>query len=161
MNILALHGLRETPTTSALISALRGNNVIAPPIDPWHPFDTWEGIMRMVGEKKPDLTIGFSLGGFFASTLPLDCHFILINPALDFIGMLKERRQPREGLIKEYELLPTPPLSNVTGIFATGDLKIGMRGLRVFKERYPKGEVRLIPGGHNLTEEEFKKESGF
>ena len=33
-----------------------------------------------------------------------------------------------------------------------------MRGLRIFKERWPEAEVRMIEGGHNLTKERFKKD---
>ena len=160
MRVLALHGLRETPSTSPLTLAF--DNVIAPPINPWHPLETWEELERIVESEKPDVVVGFSLGGFFASTIALSCPLVLFNPALDLVEMLKERKNPREELIQEYESLPIPSSPpSVLGIFATGDLRIGMRGLRIFKERWPEAEVRMIEGGHNLTKERFKKESGF
>lgn len=161
MKILALHGLRETPETSIFVRALQQDNeVVAPRIDPLHPRETWKRLVDIMNEEEPEIIMGFSLGGFFASTLPTGGKPItLFNPALDFIRMLKERRRPDLELIREYESLPSPP-GMPLGIFATGDTRIGMRGLHVFRERYPEGEVRLIPGGHNLSLEEFKKESG-
>lgn len=157
MKILALHGLRETPETSTLVRALRttDHTIIAPEINPWKPIETW----KKIEELEVDLVVGFSLGGFFASCLTSQIPRILINPALDIIEMLKERRKPKKELIKEYESLPfmTRKPEIVKGIFAMGDERIGLRGLPIYLREYPEESVSYISGGHNLTEEEFKK----
>lgn len=148
MTILFLHGLREDPENNNILQALKttGNTIIHPRLNPWEPIKTLESLKQY----SPDLCIGFSLGGLFASALNIG-RKILINPALCFPNILKQRKRPETELIKEYESFPWFHVQNLKAIFTTEDEKVGLKSLPIFLNHYPESEITYIPGGHNLT----------
>ena len=90
MNILFLHGIRENYKDNPIYNSLKSltdYNIINPFLDPWNPLKTLNSLLPI----NADLCIGFSLGGLFAASLDI-AKKILINPALCFSDILKERR---------------------------------------------------------------------
>ena len=153
MKILFLHGLRENYQDNLILNSLKSftnHTIIAPRLDPWHPIDTLNQIKDIIA----DLCIGFSLGGLFAMALDISKKF-LINPALAFTDILRERRRPKYEQIEEYESFPIFIPEQIKAIFTTEDEKIGLRSLPIYLRYFSKDTITYLSGGHNLTKEQI------
>lgn len=82
MKIMYIHGLGGS-ATGQTVELLKKNfpddEIIAPEYR-FSPHDAILDIETMYYEEKPDIVIGCSLGGFYASMLG-GCYKILVNPA--------------------------------------------------------------------------------
>ena len=80
--LLYIHGLgsgANSHTSKALRESLRNVEVYAPEI-PQDPTEAYNFLVEFYRKNVPDIIVGSSLGGFYASLIG-GCYKILINPA--------------------------------------------------------------------------------
>ena len=153
MKILNIHGYHGSPKNSAYqaLEAL-GCEIIAPALDydntpPEHIFANLKFILV---NKRPDIIVGTSLGGFYAAALSLrrDHPVMLVNPFLmsflTFDGDVRPRRDIKQ-LIGLFGLLSQIDLSNVSCIVGDNDELLGDH--KFTEELLGNARFRRVPGG--------------
>lgn len=170
MKVLFLHGLASSGAykmASSLRILLKPCEVIAPdvPIVPAEALDLLEGLCR---ERRPDLVVGLSLGGFWAQKLR-GWRKILVNPDFHISRLLRTMPGVREYLspradgattftvteavcdayerleAKEFDGLTPEEIALTTGLFADRDERV--RCGEEFEKYYP-GRGITYPGTH-------------
>lgn len=87
MKILNIHGYHGSAENSAYTALQKLNcEIISPQLDydKENPIKILEFLKETTTKHKPDIVVGTSFGGFFATLLCTEMHFpaILINPSL-------------------------------------------------------------------------------
>ncbi len=146
--ILNLHGYNGTPENSAY-SALKANgynNITAPEIDyeAESPEELLERLRGIIAEKKPDVLVGTSLGGFFASVLSAEFHLpvILVNPFLQPFLTFPEYIN---GYIKVFGTISEINKEQVCCIVGEDDELLGDH--QFTKDLFDNSYFRSVPGG--------------
>ncbi|MBR1393479.1 MAG: hypothetical protein IJ561_06540 [Ruminococcus sp.] len=153
MKILNIHGYHGNPKNSAYqaLEAL-GCEIIAPALD----YDNTlpESIIRdlkfILTDKRPDIIVGTSLGGFYAAVLSAqnDYPVMLVNPFmmsfLTFDGDVRSRKDIG-SLISLFGSLSQLDSSNVSCIVGDNDELLGDH--KFTEELLGNVRFRRIPGG--------------
>lgn len=160
MKILYLHGLGKSCKdelynwiTFGITSDIE---IITIQLHARKPLETFLELQKIVALEKPEIGIGFSMGGFFLDLLPIP-NKIYINPALLMPEYMSRKKgndivTEFENIAKEYRFKYTPQFS--IDIVGNKDEKIGLASLETYKKVYG-GEVILFDGGHNPKESDI------
>lgn len=153
MKILNIHGYHGSPKNSAYqaLEAL-GCEIIAPSLDYDNvsPENILGSLKYIIADKRPDIIVGTSLGGFYAAVLSaqFDCPVMLVNPFLmsflTFDGDVRPRRDIK-SLIGLFGHLSKLDSSNVSCIVGDNDELLGDH--RFTEELLGNPRFRRIPGG--------------
>ena len=105
MKVINIHGYHGNPENSAYTALNELKVEIIPPYldyDSETPDNILENLCKLIKENNPDIIVGTSLGGFFATILSVrtDIPAILINPAL--MPFLHLPRLGYKGDVKAY-----------------------------------------------------------
>lgn len=155
MNILNIHGFGGSPHNSAY-AALQSNNcndIYSPSIDynAETPEDILGKLRYIIADKRIDLIVGTSLGGFFGAVLSAEKNIpvILVNPCL-----LPFLHLPRLGFcgdikpfVSMFGILAKLDISNVSCIVGGQDEVIDSHD---FTEKLlHNARFRIIPDGRH------------
>ncbi len=179
MRILYLHGLassKQANTARKLKGLLKGDEVESIDI-PMNPFKAFECISSFIEEHRPDLLLGTSLGGFYASLFKGPMR-ILVNPALNpdreikrILGgfgtfpYVKEREdgathyeyskedERQFKTLKERALEEVYPLTKEATYAFFGDEDATVNDKAYYEERFLKEHAFLIHAEHRLKDE--------
>ncbi|WP_051589099.1 YqiA/YcfP family alpha/beta fold hydrolase [Ruminococcus sp. NK3A76] len=165
MKILNIHGYHGSPRNSAY-KALDpfGCEIIAPELDydSVSPENILGGLKYILTDKRPDIVVGTSLGGFYAAVLSAqhNCPVILINPFLmsflTFDGDVRPRKDTK-ALIGLFGSLSKIDISNVSCIVGDNDELLGDH--RFTEKLLGNARFRRISGGghsgHTLPLKDF------
>ena len=179
MRILYLHGLassKQANTAKKLKGLLKDDEVEAIDI-PMNPFKAFERISSFVEEHRPDLLLGTSLGGFYASLFKGPMR-ILVNPALNpdleirrILGGFgtfpyvkeredgatdyeyKEEDERQFKILKERALEEVYPSAKEATYAFFGDKDATVNDKAYFEERFLKEHAFLIRAEHRLEDE--------
>ena len=153
MKILNIHGYHGSPRNSAYqaLEAL-GCEIIAPALDydSTSPDSIINDLRYILADKRPDIIVGTSLGGFYAAVLSAQCDHpvMLVNPFLmsflTFDGDSRPRRAIK-ALIGLFGSLSQLDSSNVSCIVGDNDELLGDH--RFTEELLGNARFRRIPGG--------------
>ena len=153
MKILNIHGYQGEPQNSAFNTLCEAGyeDIISPSVDfdAVEPKNITESLKFIVLQKKPDIIIGTSLGGFFAAVLSAETGLpaILINPCLMPFYHLPEIDYKGDitQFIALFGLLQKLDRDNVSCIIGGSDEVISTHS---FTENWLKNErFRIIPEG--------------
>ena len=153
LRILNIHGYHGSPKNSAY-QALEALDceIIAPALD--YDSESPEWIIRnlkyIVANKRPDIIVGTSLGGFYASVLSAQLCYpvMLINPFLmSFLSFEGDSRPNKntKALIGLFGSLSRIDLSNVSCIVGDNDELLGDH--KFTEELLGNERFRRISGG--------------
>jgi predicted esterase YcpF (UPF0227 family) len=179
MKILYLHGIgsgANSNTAKQLAAHFTEATVLAPEL-PVSPIEAFSFIKALQKREQPNIVVGTSLGGFYASYLhgPMK---ILINPAMraadvinavgfgahkffcersngaefyvvnaDFVNQLQEIEDIQKAFIDDELRVET------FALFGVNDKVISNVGL--FKDIYGEHRMKLIEAEHRLSNEEI------
>lgn len=153
IKILNIHGYHGSPKNSAYqaLEAL-GCEIIAPSLDYDNvpPENILGRLKYILADRRPDIIVGTSLGGFYAAVLSAQCDHpvMLVNPFLmsflTFDGDVRPRRDIKQ-LIGLFGLLSQIDLSNVSCIVGDNDELLGDH--KFTEELLGNARFRRIPGG--------------
>ena len=92
MRILYLHGLGSSgnSNTANILRKLLPNDEIFAPEIPINPSKVWDFLIKIHNEFNPNITIGTSLGGFYAMIYGTE-YKIIVNPAMFPSKDIKDR----------------------------------------------------------------------
>ncbi|WP_028510256.1 YqiA/YcfP family alpha/beta fold hydrolase [Ruminococcus sp. NK3A76] len=120
MKILNIHGYHGSTENSAY-KALKelGCEIISPPMDydGKRPGDIAGELKELYDEYRPDVIVGTSLGGFFASVLCAErsCKTILVNPCLMPFLMFDFETRTLVGMFGGFSDIRTKNVSCIVG----------------------------------------------
>ena len=151
--ILNIHGYHGSPKNSAYraLDAL-GCEVIAPALDydNTSPDRIINDLKYILADKRPDITVGTSLGGFYAAVISAQCDHpvMLVNPFLmsflTFDGDVRPHKDIK-ALIGLFGCLSQIDISNVSCIVGDNDELLGDH--KFTEELLGNARFRRIPGG--------------
>ena len=153
IKILNIHGYHGSPKNSAyqVLEAL-GCEIIAPSLDYDNvpPENILGRLKYILADKRPDIIVGTSLGGFYAAVLSAQCDHpvMLVNPFLmsflTFDGDVRPRRDIK-SLIGLFGCLSQIDISNVSCIVGDNDELLGDH--KFTEELLGNARFRRIQGG--------------
>lgn len=174
MNILFIHGYNSdsnSGTGQQVKAYFKNHNVIIPDFHLFDVFGTYKKIQDIVIQKKIDLIVGHSLGGFYTLACPVKCQKLVLNPCMYpsvEIPKLKPRPnhpedsgEPPEETIKiwkeqeekVYSSFDKKETGTVKGVFGKNDPLFGYK--KRFDEIYGKDNSILTDGEHKFSDSQL------